>query len=388
MAQGSPGNPPPPALQRALADAAALGGTARYGDDFGDPPLRRLLAEEMKVVYEDGDGDNGEEVDVVMEDVALTAGGNMAFVAAVMTLADAGDEVIIPSPWYFNHQMTLDLLGIRTVVLPCKPEDGFIPSVEVCESLITERTRAIALVSPNNPTGAIYPPSLLASFAQLARSKQIALILDETYRDFILDDPPHSLFNFNNNTTSNPPWRTYLIHLFSFSKSYAIPGLRLGAIIANPLFLNKVKTVLDCLQICPSRVPQVALHTDDLLPRLRRDVREMAKGIGERHRCFREGVPEGWVVGSQGGYFAYVRHPFGVDSRVVCRRLAEEMGVVALPDYMFNPMGVGKEKGEEEEGLGEKGEKGAWIRFSVANLDEEGIRQVCARLAESVRVLG
>ena len=92
MAQGSPGNPPPPALQKALADAAALGETARYGDDFGDVELRGFLAEEMKVVY-------GGEVDVVMEDVALTAGGNMAFVAAVMTLADAGDEVIIPSPW-------------------------------------------------------------------------------------------------------------------------------------------------------------------------------------------------------------------------------------------------------------------------------------------------
>lgn len=142
--------------------------------------------------------------------------------------------------------MSLQMLGITIAPLPLWPRDGFLPSLEECAALITSRTRGIILVSPNNPTGAVYPPSLVSSFAALARSRQVALILDETYRDFIVSTEaspvPHDLFH-------SPSWRSNVIHLFSFSKSYAIPGHRLGAIVGAPSFLTQVSTVLDSLQV-------------------------------------------------------------------------------------------------------------------------------------------
>lgn len=146
--------------------------------------------------------------------------------------------------------MTLQMIGITPIPLPTWPSHSFLPSLLDCEHLITPRTRAIVLISPNNPTGATYPPSLLESLAVFAKAKGVALILDETYRDFLLSSEgdqgaPHALFQ----RSSDLEWRSTLVHLFSFSKSYAIPGQRLGAIVASPSLLQQIATVLDCIQV-------------------------------------------------------------------------------------------------------------------------------------------
>jgi hypothetical protein len=149
--------------------------------------------------------------------------------------------------------MTFQLLRLKPVALPLPPSDGFTPSVNQAKALITPRTRAIALVTPNNPCGTIYPPSLIASFYQLAKRSEIALIVDETYRDFVppsVQGPgsgsggrgkPHDLFD-------EPDWDETLVSLFSFSKSYKIPGYRLGGIVASRTVLEACRTVADCIQ--------------------------------------------------------------------------------------------------------------------------------------------
>ncbi|KAF8651027.1 hypothetical protein AX16_004961 [Volvariella volvacea WC 439] len=285
--------------------------------------------------------------------------------------------------------MSLNLLGMKAVPLPTKASAGFFPSVEDCEALITPWTRAIALVTPNNPvrlnspssvmitgstsfnqTGAIYPSSLLASFLALARKHDVALILDETYRDFILTGPPHKLFD-------SQDWRTNLIHLFSFSKSYCIPGHRLGAIVASPAFIEQVITVLDCLQICPPRPPQIAL--EPLLPALRSFVHHNAVQLEQRHALFKKLLPQDWVIGSQGAYYTFVKHPFtGVSAEEVCKRLAVDLGVVTLPVSFFRDNSTKPESDEDDR----------WVRFSVANVDDEKLARVCERLAESEKVFG
>ncbi|KAF8079283.1 pyridoxal phosphate-dependent transferase [Lyophyllum atratum] len=364
MSQGVPGTPPPAVLRTALGMAASSTASFGYCPADGEPLMRKALAEEMKAIY-------GPETDVTAEDIALTAGCNMAFFATIMTLADAGDEVILPVPWYFNHQMDLTLLGIKPVPLQTLPEDGFTPSIERCRALITPRTKAIALVTPNNPTGATYSLSLISSFMDLAAEHNIALIIDETYRDFILTGAPHALFS--------GAWRSNFIHLFSFSKSYCVPGHRLGAIAASPLLLKQIKTVLDCLQICPPRPFQIALT--QLLPTMRPFIRETAVAIQARHDLFRRVLPKRWKIGAQGGYFAFVKHPFvGVSSLEVSQRLAMELGVVTLPSAFFC----------EEEGSGDQAvwDKGRWIRFSVANVDDGKVEKICARLEESETAFG
>ncbi|KAL1946178.1 hypothetical protein VTO73DRAFT_15305 [Trametes versicolor] len=365
MSQGVPGVPPPSTLLDALGRAAADPQNCGYLPNAGTLELRTSMAAEMKEVY-------GQDADVTPQDLIVTAGCNMAFVTVAMTLADKGDEIILPVPWYFNHEMTLTMLGINPVLLHTYAREGFLPSTERCAALITGKTKAIVLVSPNNPTGAIYPPSLLASFAELARSRNIALVVDETYRDFITTHAPHQLFA--------PPadWRSTFIHLFSFSKSYCIPGHRLGLICASPDVVPALCTALDSLQICAPRAPQVALGP--FVPSLRPFVRETADAVAHRHTLFKAKLPKKWYIGSQGGYYAFVRHPFkGIHANEVCERLAKEIGVLSLPAGFFGP------KGDEE---GTVGDEDRWVRFSVANVDDKKVELICERLAESEQAFG
>ena len=100
---------------------------------------------------------------------------------------------MLPVPWYFNHKMWLDITGLETVPLPCGP--GMLPDPDAARARMTPRVKAIVLVTPNNPTGAEYPPELIAEFAAIARANGAVLILDETYRDFRSRDArPHDLF--------------------------------------------------------------------------------------------------------------------------------------------------------------------------------------------------
>ena len=155
-----------------------------YGPVLGNPALRSEIAWRWSALY------GG---DIEPDEVAVTAGANQAFCTAIATIAAPGDAVMLPVPWYFNHKMWLDIAGLETVPLPCG--DGMLPDVEAARALMTPRVKAIVLVTPNNPTGAEYPPDLVAAFAALARENSAMLVLDETYRDFLSrDGRPHDLF--------------------------------------------------------------------------------------------------------------------------------------------------------------------------------------------------
>ena len=169
-------------------------------------------------------------------------------------VAAPGDEVLLPAPWFFNHEMALALRGVRAVPLPCRAADGFLPDPERAAALVGPRTRAIVLVTPNNPTGAVMPPALIGRFAELCRARGLWLVLDETYRDFLPEeqDAPHALFR-------RPDWRDFVVQLYSFSKAYCIPGHRVGAVAAGPAFRAEFVKAVDNIQICPPRPPQFAL---------------------------------------------------------------------------------------------------------------------------------
>ena len=243
VAQAVPGYPPPPALTDHLAAIVGDAASARYTDILGLPALRAALARDMGDFY---------GAAIAAEDVGITAGCNQAFCLALLALARAGEEVILPLPYYFNHQMWFDMQGITARHLPLRPERGGVPDPADAAALIGPKTRAIVLVTPNNPTGAIYPPEVIAEFFHLARRHDLALVLDETYRDFLpTDDAPHGLF-------AEPGWRDTLVQLYSFSKVYCLTGYRVGSIIAGPALLAEVAKAMDTVAICAPRLGQMA----------------------------------------------------------------------------------------------------------------------------------
>jgi aspartate/methionine/tyrosine aminotransferase len=348
MAQAVPGTPPPSVLLDRLGAEARTAGSATYGPIVGNLELREAFARDVNQIY---GGDIGPL------DIAITTGCNQAYFVVMMALAGSGEEIILPAPWYFNHKMTLDMLGIGTKLLACHAQSGFVPSVDEARALIGPATRAIVLVTPNNPTGATYPDETLAAFRDLARQARIALVLDETYRDFLPDGQlrPHGLF-------TKPDWRDVLIQLYSFSKSYAIPGHRLGSVIAGHGVIDEIAKILDCVQICPPRGAQAAIVWAVEGTRAWRG--EMRGVINSRIDIFREAISKskGWTISAIGAYFAYVRHPFSGSSEAAAERLASEGGVLALPGSFFGP---------DQEGH---------LRFAFANVDEACLASVAERL--------
>lgn len=351
LSQAAPGGAPDPDLLARLAQAAGSAEAARYGPILGDETLRTALAADVSALY-DGPVDAGE--------VAITAGCNAAFVAAMLLAAAPGDAVLLPTPWYFNHEMSLAMLGIEARALPCRPEDGFVPRTADAEALIDASVRAIVLVTPNNPTGATYPPETVAAFADLARRRGLWLVLDETYRDFLPAGAgaPHALF-------AEGEWRDNVVQLYSFSKSYAVPGHRLGALIAGAAAIAEIAKVLDNVQICPARAGQAAVAW--AIEGLRGWRAAARDTLAARARAFAEAIAPlpGWEISSIGPYFAYLRHPFaGVPAADVARRLAGERGVLTLPGSFFGP-------GQD-----------AHLRVAFANVGEERLRELGPRLAD------
>jgi len=324
LCQAVPGYPPHPEMLRHLGAAAADLASAKYGLINGDLGLRETYAAQVSTVY------GGT---VAADQVAITAGCNQAFFLAMLTLAQSGDAVLLPKPWFWNHQQTCAMLGIEARALPCTAAHAFVPDVDAAEALIDDRVRAIVLISPNNPTGAVYPPATISAFAALCRRRGIWLIMDETYRDFLPagQDRAHDLF-------VDPDWADGVIQIYSFSKAYCVPGHRLGAIVASAGMAGQFAKVLDCLHICPQRAGQVALQwAIDALPEWRAAnrarINERAKAVGAVFEQL-----EGWRLESLGAYFAYVRHPWpGVPSVRVAEALAVNRGALCLPGSAFGP---------------------------------------------------
>lgn len=351
VSQAAPVDPPPLALRQALADAALHNDAAHlYGPVLGLPELRTEIAAQWSAAY------GGT---VAPENVAITQGCNQAFTAVLSTLAGHGDEVILPTPWYFNHKMWLDMQGVTAVPLPTG--DSLLPEAEAAFRLITPRTRAIVLVSPNNPGGVEYPAETLAAFRDLARANNLALIVDETYRDFdSRAGRPHDLF-------ADPDWHDTLIQLYSFSKAYRLTGHRVGAIVASPARLAEVEKFLDTVAICPSQLGQigalwgmrnlsqwVAGERDEILARRA----AMTKGFAA--------LPD-WKLLGCGAYFAYVEHPYDLRSDALAKRLVHDASILMLPGTMFQP-------DTHPEGARQ-------LRIAFANIDATGIAEMFKRLA-------
>jgi aspartate/methionine/tyrosine aminotransferase len=349
LTQAVPGYPTHPDLAARLAEGALSAVQGRYGTIDGDTALREALAADINRIY-------GARLDA--GDVAITAGANLAFTMALTVLCGAGDQVMLPVPWYFNNAMALTMQGVEALPLPCRPEDGFVPDPDLAAALLTPRTRAIVLISPNNPTGAIYPPSVIARFADLCRTRGVWLILDESYRDFLPESalPPHTLLQ-------DPDWGDYLLHIYSFSKAYCVAGHRVGAIACGPAVRTELNKVLDTMQICPPRgpLPGLTWAIDNL-----HDWKAGNRGIiAERARVFREGVGQlpDWRIDALGTYFAYVRIPEGArDAKAAGEALATECGLLSLVGPFFGP-------GQERH-----------LRLAFANVGLEAIAEVPSRL--------
>ncbi|MBB5534489.1 aminotransferase [Rhizobium giardinii] len=350
LSQAVPGYPPHPEMLKWLGEAAASPAYAGYGAIEGEQVLRAAYATHVSSLY---------NASINARNIHITSGCNQAFISTVIAIAGAGDTVLMTNPFYFNQETTLAMLGIGVELVPCDASDGFLPDIDAIASSLKPGVRALALVTPNNPTGSVYPPALLRRIYDLCRANKTWLILDETYRDFLGEGSgaPHDLLALEG-------WQDGLICLYSFSKSFCIPGHRLGAITAGLAVVRQVAKVMDNLQICAPRSAQAAVAR--ALPALDDWRASNRAEIGRRAEALRQVMSKltGWKLQAIGAYFAYIRHPYpDISSEFVAEKLAKIAGVVCLPGDYF---------GEGQEG---------YLRFAFANADVPTILKLEERLS-------
>ena len=352
LCQAVPDYAPAPELTAHLAGLLTDPLLSKYSPDEGLPEVRQSICDYYGRRYGGA---------ITPDNICLTIGASQAFWLAIVTLCRAGDEVIVQAPCYFDHPMALDILGIRTVFAPFVEEGGGLPNPATIESLITPATRAILVVSPSNPTGAIIPADSLRALFDVAGRHNIALILDETYNEFIPGGVrPHELF-------SDPAWGDHFIQIASFGKTYALTGYRAGMLVASREFIHHTLKAQDTMAVCQPRITQHAVKFG--VERLERWVAANREMMGRRHDIFRSEFTQPgnrFQLVTSGAFFAWVRHPFkGCSGRQVAKRLVDEAAILCLPGEVFGP-------GLED-----------YLRLAFGNIREEAIPEAVRRFRQS-----
>jgi aspartate/methionine/tyrosine aminotransferase len=354
VSQAAPTEPPPEKMLEFMANKILCDNAVNtYGPVLGLDELRESLASKWSRQYQGK---------VSKENVAVTSGCNQAFCASISSFTSENDEVIIPTPWYFNHHMWLQMAGVKSI--PLETDANMNPILEKAEALITDRTRAIVLVSPNNPSGAIYSNQLLQKFFDLCKSNQIRLIIDETYKDFHPNaSQPHTLLENNN-------WDHVLTILYSFSKTYRMTGHRIGALLTSKENLTEIEKALDTFTVCPPQLGQYAANwglnnLEAWAAERRTEILQRAKHFSEK---FQPLSAAGWSLRGCGAYFAFVEHPFKEKSNILAPLILRDQGILLMPGTMFYP---------KHNQLGSRS-----FRIAFANIDKYKISTLLERLKD------
>ena len=321
LGQGIVSYGPPPEVMNAVRSFGDAPADHRYGPVEGLPDL--VSAIESKLARE-----NGITVRPASR-VLVTAGGNQAFVNAILAITDPGDEVILPAPYYFNHEMAIVIGG--AVPVGVRTSDEYQLDDEALAAAITPRTRAIVTVSPNNPTGAVYPEDALRRVSTLCRERGLFHIHDEAYEYFTYAPSTHF------SPGSMPGAAGHTISLYSLSKAYGMASWRVGYMVVPETLADAIHKIQDTLLICPPAASQraalAALGVGAAYPRA-----HLPRLESMRHAIFEAldaaAVPCD-VAPVSGAFYYLIRVHSTLDSMTLVERLIREHRVAAIPGSAF-----------------------------------------------------
>lgn len=354
LGQGVVSYPPPPEAFAQIAEFLSNPELHKYQAVHGIPPLLDLI--EAKLRAENGIGvGRGSRI-------VVTAGGNMAFINALLAVADAGDEVILQTPYYFNHEMAIVMANCRAVLVPTDADYQLQP--ELIAEAITERTRAVVTISPNNPTGAVYAEEALREVNELCRARGVYHISDEAYEYFTYDARHFSPGSITNS-------EAHTISLYSLSKAYGFASWRIGFMVIPEHLFEAVNKIQDTILICPPVVSQFAAvgamragadycraQVEQLAAVRKLVMSELAQ---LKDRCL--------VPPADGAFYFLLRLDTEMQPLALVERLVKEYGVAAIPGTAFGM------------------EDGCYLRVAYGALQPATVAEGVGRLVQGIKTI-
>jgi aspartate aminotransferase/aminotransferase len=346
---GQPDFPTPEPVIRAACEAACNkeGLYTRYTPNLGYPSLRKSLTNKLK---------EENNIHTAEDQILITPGSNYGIMIALSVLLNKDDEVLVPDPGYVNYAALPPQYGAIVTRYPLYKSDGFVPRIEAIAEQITPKTKVIVHNSPSNPTGAVCPESFVKELVELARFHGLYILSDEAYE--------HIVFDGNHFSPAQYDTDGRVISIFSFSKSYAMTGWRVGYVVSNELISEILEKQQElCVSCAPSisqKAAEAALevahqYIDKMVEQYRRR-RDLAMAILKKQGLFSY-IP-------QGAFYVLIDiSSTGMDSDSFADRLLSEQHVALAPGATFGTIA------------------GKYVRVSMATEDKiiiEGLERACA----------
>jgi len=355
LGQGIVAYGPPPEAMTRLASFGLDVEDHRYGPVEGRPELVDALEAKLAA-------DNAVRVRPASR-VVVTAGANMGFMNAVLAVADPGDEILLQTPFYFNHEMAIQMAACRAVAVPTDESYQLRPGA--IRAAITPRTRAVVTISPNNPSGVVYPEAALREVSTLCRERGVYHVHDEAYEYFTYDGARH----FSPGSIEGAAGHT--ISLYSLSKSYGFASWRIGYMVVPDGLFDAINKIQDTILICPAAVSEAAA-LGALSAGADYCRRHLAGLAGVRARVLEElariaDICE--VPTPDGAFYCLLRVRTSLDSYAVAERLITAHRVAVVPGAAFGMTG------------------GCYLRVSYGALEAGTVMEGVGRLVEGLRAI-
>lgn len=354
LGQGVVYYPPPPETLEAIQGFFNDPENHKYKAVDGIPGLAGILR--SKLISENSIGLNAPGSRLV-----VTAGGNMAFMNAVLAITDPGDEVILLTPYYFNHEMALAMANCKTVLVAT--DENYQLRPDAIRRAMTARTRAVVTVSPNNPSGAVYPEAALREVNAICREHGVYHISDEAYENFLYDGAVH----FSPASISGSAAHT--ISLYSLSKAYGFASWRIGYMVVPEQLFESIKKIQDTILICPPAISQVA--ATGALSAGSEYCRAKLSAIAETRASVRHALNQiGDIIDVpqiNGAFYYFVKVNTNSDALSLALQLIREHRVAVMPGTAF--------------GMNE----GCYLRIAYGALQRQSVEEGIGRLVKGLR---
>ena len=295
--------------------------------------------------------------------IFVTAGSNMAFSSLMQVITDPNDEIILLTPYYFNHEMAIRLASAKPILV--STQSNYHPDIDAIKHAISNKTRAIVTISPNNPTGAVYSQQELIAINQLCEQHGIYHISDEAYEDFVYKEHQHfSPASIDNSTR-------HTISLYSLSKAYGFAGWRIGYMVIPIELASSLRKVQDTILISPPIISQVAAigahrapysYIQDKLEKIKRS-RQICLDTLNQNNILKEPAT------AEGAFYIFLKLDTDQDDFAIAQQLIEQFGVATIPGSAFEAAG------------------GSYLRISYGTLTNKTVKDGIAKLTDGLKII-